>query len=464
MPFKGVLYAGLMIGKSGPRLVEYNCRFGDPETQVLMMRLKSDIVPALIACADGGLEAFRPALVGRDGADGDPRHQGLSGLPIPRAARSAASTPLPRSPGVQIFHAGTKARRQPHPRQRRARAERDGDGAHRAGSPRARVSRRGPDRLAGRLLPARYRMAGSRFRSRDSDRRPGLDSRHARFTRSFAAPAGATALSLRRGAGARHDQERRARHLLAAHAAAVPAQPHQPVADRGEADGWTIVDTGINTDATRELWEKIFAEQLGGKPVTPRDRHAPASRPYRPRRLAVRALERAALHDARRVHERDRRAQRLHRERGPARGAHLARNGVPADKISLFHRHKGGYAKGVAPLPTGLPAPDPRPSDHHRRPSLGRRRRPRPCARARLAMVPRAQRADRRRPGAAQDQHQCRRVAQRAAGRRADLVPRRLLALPPPAGRRAGAAEPRLPVRRPAHPPRPARSPTTTRG
>src|SRR6185295_13623334 len=45
MPYKGVLYAGLMIGPQGPKLIEYNCRFGDPETQPLMMRLKSDIVP-----------------------------------------------------------------------------------------------------------------------------------------------------------------------------------------------------------------------------------------------------------------------------------------------------------------------------------------------------------------------------------------------------------------------------------
>src|SRR5262249_11035747 len=57
-PFKGVLYAGLMVENGKPRLVEYNCRFGDPETQVLMMRLKSDILPALIACAEGGLRHF----------------------------------------------------------------------------------------------------------------------------------------------------------------------------------------------------------------------------------------------------------------------------------------------------------------------------------------------------------------------------------------------------------------------
>jgi phosphoribosylamine--glycine ligase len=58
-PFKGVLYAGLMIGEDGaPRLLEYNVRFGDPECQVLMMRLMSDLLPALIAACDGVLKDF----------------------------------------------------------------------------------------------------------------------------------------------------------------------------------------------------------------------------------------------------------------------------------------------------------------------------------------------------------------------------------------------------------------------
>jgi phosphoribosylamine---glycine ligase len=56
-PFKGVLFAGLMITADGPKLIEYNVRFGDPETQVLMSRLRSDILPALIASADGVLAA-----------------------------------------------------------------------------------------------------------------------------------------------------------------------------------------------------------------------------------------------------------------------------------------------------------------------------------------------------------------------------------------------------------------------
>lgn len=55
-PFKGVLFAGLMIDDEGPKLIEYNVRFGDPECQVLMMRLESDLLDALLACAEGRLD------------------------------------------------------------------------------------------------------------------------------------------------------------------------------------------------------------------------------------------------------------------------------------------------------------------------------------------------------------------------------------------------------------------------
>lgn len=60
MPYSGVLYAGLMIGKDGPKLIEFNARFGDPECQILMMRMMSDIVPYLKACADGTLHQTPP--------------------------------------------------------------------------------------------------------------------------------------------------------------------------------------------------------------------------------------------------------------------------------------------------------------------------------------------------------------------------------------------------------------------
>ena len=62
-PYKGVLFAGLMITKDGPQLIEYNVRFGDPESQVLMLRLMSDLVPALHRGARRATEEFRSALV-----------------------------------------------------------------------------------------------------------------------------------------------------------------------------------------------------------------------------------------------------------------------------------------------------------------------------------------------------------------------------------------------------------------
>src|ERR1019366_361095 len=57
-PFRGVLFAGLMLTRDGPKLIEYNVRFGDPECQVLMLRLMSDLLPALLACCDGMLKNF----------------------------------------------------------------------------------------------------------------------------------------------------------------------------------------------------------------------------------------------------------------------------------------------------------------------------------------------------------------------------------------------------------------------
>jgi phosphoribosylamine--glycine ligase len=107
VPFKGVLYAGLMIDKNGPRLVEYNCRFGDPECQVLMMRLKSDLVPALIACADGGLnhldlrwsdQAALTVILATKGYP-DAYQNGSEVRGLAEAAKVE---------GVEIFHAGTK--------------------------------------------------------------------------------------------------------------------------------------------------------------------------------------------------------------------------------------------------------------------------------------------------------------------------------------------------------------------
>jgi phosphoribosylamine--glycine ligase len=107
-PFKGVLFAGLMIDDQGPQLIEYNTRFGDPECQVMMLRLKSDLVPALIASADGALKNFdlrwlpEPALTVVMAAKGYPGSY-AKGTVI--AGLEEAGT----VDGVEIFHAGTKA-------------------------------------------------------------------------------------------------------------------------------------------------------------------------------------------------------------------------------------------------------------------------------------------------------------------------------------------------------------------
>jgi phosphoribosylamine--glycine ligase len=107
-PYKGVLYAGLMITREGPKLIEYNVRFGDPETQVLMLRLMSDLVPALLASRDGQLKSFdlrwygEPALTVVMAAKGYPgqyaRGSVIEGLDAAGAVE-----------GVEIFHAGTRA-------------------------------------------------------------------------------------------------------------------------------------------------------------------------------------------------------------------------------------------------------------------------------------------------------------------------------------------------------------------
>jgi phosphoribosylamine--glycine ligase len=107
-PFKGILFAGLMITAQGPKLIEYNVRFGDPECQVMMLRLMSDLLPALIASRDGMLRNFdlrwlpKAALTVVMAAKGYPGSY-AKGTRIEGLDKAAAID------GVQVFHAGTKA-------------------------------------------------------------------------------------------------------------------------------------------------------------------------------------------------------------------------------------------------------------------------------------------------------------------------------------------------------------------
>ncbi|NOG73684.1 phosphoribosylamine--glycine ligase [Roseicella sp. DB1501] len=108
-PFRGVLFAGLMLTATGPKLIEFNVRFGDPECQALMLRLRSDLLAAQLAACDGELRDFdlrwdpRPSLVVVMAARGYPGAY-AKGTEIRGLERAAAV------PGVQVFHAGTARR------------------------------------------------------------------------------------------------------------------------------------------------------------------------------------------------------------------------------------------------------------------------------------------------------------------------------------------------------------------
>lgn len=105
--YQGVFYAGLMIGTAGPKLIEYNVRFGDPECQVLMMRLKSDLLPALLAVADGSLKHIEmnwhddAAMTVVMAAKGYPGK-------YERGSEIRGLAEAGRCEGVTVFHAGTK--------------------------------------------------------------------------------------------------------------------------------------------------------------------------------------------------------------------------------------------------------------------------------------------------------------------------------------------------------------------
>ncbi|GAM04523.1 phosphoribosylamine--glycine ligase [Novosphingobium sp. MBES04] len=106
MPYNGVLFLGIMLTSTGPKLIEYNCRFGDPECQVMMMRLQSDLVELLHACAENRLGSVAP-----------PRFSDEPALTVVMAARGYPGTPEKggaikgiegnENENVKVFHAGT---------------------------------------------------------------------------------------------------------------------------------------------------------------------------------------------------------------------------------------------------------------------------------------------------------------------------------------------------------------------
>ncbi len=141
VPYRGVLFAGLMLTSEGPKLVEYNARFGDPETQVLMLRLQSDLLPYLHACATGRLGELPDLEWSEDSAVCVVMAaKGYPDAPLQGAAIRGAEADFGEA--VVIFHAGTS---------------RDAEGVLRvAGGRVLNVCARGPD-----LKTARERAYGA---------------------------------------------------------------------------------------------------------------------------------------------------------------------------------------------------------------------------------------------------------------------------------------------------------------
>ncbi|MGP0068966.1 MAG: phosphoribosylamine--glycine ligase [Isosphaeraceae bacterium] len=113
-PFRGVLYAGLMLTNQGPKVLEFNVRFGDPETQVILMRLKSDLLDVLEAAADERLDSVslewdrRPSVTVVMASEGYPGHYERD-----RVIQNLEA--VERMPDVKVFHAGTTLRSEASP-------------------------------------------------------------------------------------------------------------------------------------------------------------------------------------------------------------------------------------------------------------------------------------------------------------------------------------------------------------
>ncbi len=104
-PFRGALYAGLMLTQKGLRVLEFNARLGDPETQPLMMRLAGDLVPALLGAARGDLSKVELAVDPRAAVGVVLAAEGYPAKPVAGDAVEGADGPFEE--GVQVFHAGT---------------------------------------------------------------------------------------------------------------------------------------------------------------------------------------------------------------------------------------------------------------------------------------------------------------------------------------------------------------------
>jgi phosphoribosylamine--glycine ligase len=106
-PFRGVLFAGLMVNEHGPKVIEFNVRFGDPEAEVMLSRLKDDLLPLLVACANGALCSDAPRFSSDAALAVVMAARGYPGEPV-RGSRITGIKDAEAVPGVVVFHGGTR--------------------------------------------------------------------------------------------------------------------------------------------------------------------------------------------------------------------------------------------------------------------------------------------------------------------------------------------------------------------
>jgi phosphoribosylamine---glycine ligase len=106
-PFRGVLFAGLMVDARGPKVIEFNVRFGDPEAEVILPRLKDDLLPLLIACANGKLGSAAPRFCPNAALAVVMAARGYPGEPV-RGSRITGIEDAEAAPGVVVFHGATR--------------------------------------------------------------------------------------------------------------------------------------------------------------------------------------------------------------------------------------------------------------------------------------------------------------------------------------------------------------------
>jgi phosphoribosylamine--glycine ligase len=107
MPFRGVLFAGLMIDADGPKLIEYNVRLGDPEAEVVLARLESDLLDLLLACVQGGLPLATPRFSNEAALTVVLAARGYPG-PVVKGSEIRGIEEAERLPGVMVHYAGVR--------------------------------------------------------------------------------------------------------------------------------------------------------------------------------------------------------------------------------------------------------------------------------------------------------------------------------------------------------------------